>query len=421
MLTLKIPHKTDITEINSIRQKQSSVYRIAYKLACKGYSEKEIRQKIKTMSNLELDSWFIQSAIYKAIGQYKSELELQKLNPLLKIGKRIFGGKNNFVRRCKGLITKEEFKSKRLEKLYSIGQSSNYGNRKLDLNSDHLIVKINKNLHLKLDLPNLKRKYKKYYDLLVIACHNKQIPVTYQLDEKYIYLNFDETKLIDVPKPKVVKGRYLGIDLNPNYIGVSFYDETKNLLDTRLYNFSKLTTKNYNPNKLKHELREVAIQIGKIANHYQIEYFFVEDLSFKQGNKNKGKKFNRLTTNQFLINEFNRMLNKFGKIISVNAAYSSTIGNIVNSNYPDPIASSMEIARRGIESRIVKGSKLFYPIMVSKSVLENLWKKSLDKEFDTWYNLHNWIKSTGLKYRVPIPSIDMFRHFSSANSCVGVI
>jgi len=109
-------------------------------------------------------------------------------------------------------------------------------------------------------------------------------------------------------------------------------------------------------------------------------------------------------------------LAKFGKVVEVNAAYSSTIGNIMNSQYPDPIAASMEIARRGIESRVVKASKLFYPPLVSREILVNLWKEELIPDLFTWKELHTWLKQSGLKYRVDIPSISMFRKFNSNKS-----
>ena len=201
---------------------------------------------------------------------------------------------------------------------------------------------------------------------------------------------------------------------------MSFFDEHLRLLDTKLYNFKQLTGKHINSDKLKHELREVAIDIGKTAQHYQIQYLFVEDLQFKQGDSGLGRGFNRLTKSQFLINEFTRMLAKYGKVVKVNAAYSSTIGNIVHSEYPDPIAASMEIARRGIESRVVKGSKRFYPQLVSKEVLERRWKDVLWPNFGSWIDLHAFLKETGLKYRVPIPDIGMFRLFSSKSSNVWV-
>ena len=78
----------------------------------------------------------------------------------------------------------------------------------------------------------------------------------------------------------------------------------------------------------------------------------------------------------------------------------------------------MEIARRGIESRIVKGSQKFYPKMVDIQVLRNRWKEEIIPELFTWKELHDWLKLTGLKYRVPIPEIGMFRIFSSKRSKV---
>ena len=116
------------------------------------------------------------------------------------------------------------------------------------------------------------------------------------------------------------------------------------------------------------------------------------------------------------------MLAKFGKVVAVNAAYSSTIGNVVNESHPDPIAASMEIARRGIESRVVKASKRFYPPLVPKEVLQRRWKDEVIPDFSTWIELHNWLKATGLKYRVPIPTdLGMFRLFSNINSGVLIL
>ena len=65
-------------------------------------------------------------------------------------------------------------------------------------------------------------------------------------------------KLIDLKPKPTIKGRYLGIDLNPNYIGVSFYKENKKLITTKLYDLNNLTRKHCNSNKLKHEVKEIA-------------------------------------------------------------------------------------------------------------------------------------------------------------------
>lgn len=429
MITVKLPYtiqdpslQEDYDSILSeTRRIQTSIYHVAYKRASEGLAEIEIRSHCRELFP-NVDSWIVQSAVKKGIGQFKADWALAKSQDREFDGKRIFGGKKNFHKRSKDKITEEEWKECRLENLYLIGEAPAGGNRKFIFNLDSITFRPSRGVRFELDLPNLHGKYKEHYDALVVAGGNKSIPVTVSMNGKFIFLSFEETKLpIDKEKPKKpIAGRHLGIDLNPNYIGVSFFDENENLLDSRLYDLKDLTGKVYNPDKLKHEVREISIQIGRMAQHYQLEWMFVEDLHFKQGSKGIGRAFNRLTSNQFLIREFIRMLSKFGKVKEVNAAYSSTIGNIVHSDYPDPIAASMEIARRGIQSRVVKGSKRFYPPLVDHKVLQNRWKKEDVPLFSTWIDLHRWLKETGLKYRVPIPSRDsksgMFRLFDSSIS-----
>jgi hypothetical protein len=415
MITLKIPYKASqeaLDEIKMLQKAQASVYHCAYNLNNDGQGQKEIRETLKSYNFApEMDSWFIQSAIYRAMGQVKADKALG-------VTKKIFGGKRNFIRRMKGLITKEEFQENKLESIYLVGEAPYKGNRKFNFASDCIVFKPNAKTKLTLELPELRGKYLKYYNALLDKMHDDPQAITVTLDQNFIYLAFDESKLESHKQRQVIKGRYLGIDLNPNYIGVSFYNERKELLETKLYNLSQLTGKVYNPNKLKHEVREIAHQINRLANHHRIEFKFVEDLSFKQGDKRKGRAFNRLTSNQFLINEFVRILSKQGKVLKVNAAYSSTIGNILHSEYPDPIAASMEIARRGIESRVVKGGGLFYPALISKETLANRWKEALEWTYGSWVELHNLLKETGMKYRVDVPEMSMFRLFESRASKV---
>ena len=421
MRTIKLPYTTEDPTFNQclldLQRVQSSIYHVAYKRAAEGLAEIEIRTICRNLFP-QVDSWIIQSAIKRGIGQFKADWELAKNKGEDFDGSRIFGGKKNFFRRVKGLITREEWKECRLEDLYLIGEGPQTGNRKFNFNGDSITFKPKQGTRFELQLPKLHGFYSTDYANLVEATTNKLMPITVSLNLTHIFLSYNETKLETHKPKKIIAGRYLGVDLNPNYIGVSYFDANKQLLDTKLYNFTGLTGKNINADKLKHELREVAIDIGRQAKHYQIQYLFVEDLHFKQGDAGKGRNFNRLVKNQFLITEFTRMLSKFGKVITVNAAYSSTIGNVVNEGYADPIAASMEIARRGIESRVVKGSKSFYPPMVPLEVLQRRWKDVVMPAMNSWIELHAFLKVTGLKYRVEIPSIEMFRPFSSESSKV---
>lgn len=422
MKTIKIPYTCDagehfLNELRNVQKIQSSIYRVAYKRASEGLAEIEVRLICRNLFP-NIDSWIIQSAVKKGIGQFKADWELAKSKCEEFTGKRIFGGKKNFFRRIKNLITHDQFQESRIENLYLIGEAQYCGNRKFDFHANTITYKPQRGVKFELLLPKLHGFYSSDYADLVEATTYKLIPVTVSLNKDFIFLSYEET-LLDKNKPKkIINGRYLGIDLNPNYIGVSYFNENQELLDTRLYNFKDLTGKNINANKLKHEWREVAIDIGHLAQHYQIQYLFVEDLQFKQGDTGLGNNYNRLVKNQFLITEFSRMLTKFGKVIAVNAVYSSTIGNVVNEAYPDPVAASMEIARRGIESRVVKASKRFYPPLVPKEILQRRWKDVVVPDFGFWIELHNWLKSTGLKYRVPIPNLGMFRLFSSRSSGV---
>ena len=416
--TIKIPHKNDISGLLQFRKDQSKAYRIAYKMAARGIGEKEIRRFIKDNRDVGLaDSWLVQSAIRSAIGAIKAEIALDKLNGTSKLGKRIFGGKKNFFARLKGKITKEEFQAKRLENFRSIGEAPPCGNRKVEFNHSSIVIKPARGTKVQIDLPSLKPNWRKIYDKIIELTVERKIPITVEVNDKFIYLTYDADLVkSEQTVHKFIVGRHLGIDLNPNYIGVSFFSANQELLDTKLYSLKNLTGKNINQDKLRHEIREIAIQIGRLSQHYQIEWSFVEDLKFRQGNKKKGKNFNRLCGNQFLHNEFIRMLSKYSKVKAVNAAYSSTIGNILHHDFPDPIAASMEIARRGIESRIVKGSRRFYPPMVSNETLQNLWKKEEVPMLKTWIELHNWLKETGMKYRGSLPEIDLFRLFNRSES-----
>ena len=47
------------------------------------------------------------------------------------------------------------------------------------------------------------------------------IPITYKLNNRYIYISFDEKYLQEVKQIKPILNRIFSIDLNPNYIGYS--------------------------------------------------------------------------------------------------------------------------------------------------------------------------------------------------------
>ena len=100
------------TDLNDIRKIQSGIIKRSYNLAKQGHTAKSILSFIPNSNNI--DGHLCRSGIQKGIDIASAKQE-----------KVIFGGRKNFIRRCKGLITNEEWKNLRILPLYSIGQAVN--------------------------------------------------------------------------------------------------------------------------------------------------------------------------------------------------------------------------------------------------------------------------------------------------------
>ena len=206
--------------------------------------------------------------------------------------------------------------------------------------------------------------------------------------------------------------------MNPNFIGVTIFDGQK-LISNKLFDLSLLTGKNINENKLQHETRQIAVELAKYLQYFQVDKVFVEELNFKMGDKNKGRNYNRLTFNQWKRSTFLSSLSKFFTPIPLNACYTSTIGNTLYPSLPDPLAASAEIAQRGFRLLIAKNKK-FYPELPTMKYLQDLWKEAEIPVCSCWKELHSWLKNAKVKYRVPIPLEWVSRTFQSLNSNVRI-
>ena len=99
MITIKLPYITKNTDIiHSHQMNYSKIVHMVYNKAKKEISEKKIRNIVKPFTIL--DAYLTQCAILEGITLHKSGE-----NDTV-----IFGGKSNFVRRCKNLITKEQYR-----------------------------------------------------------------------------------------------------------------------------------------------------------------------------------------------------------------------------------------------------------------------------------------------------------------------
>lgn len=405
MKTIKLKIKNNI-DLTAELKEFNSIVRFSFNRFQEGLKEKEIRSKVNSL--FKNNCWFNQCAI--KVGQQIFKKHKDK--------KIIFGGKFLLKQYMKKLITKEEYSLKKLLPINIQGEAKQKGNRlfKFDLVNSKLTLKLSKKNHQGIEFykPN-KNQFRELSKIQELV-ENKQLTVSVSLNNEYIWLIFDESLLNIQEKFKDLKiNRVLGLDLNPNYIGLSVLEFNKNdefkVIHKLVFDLSNLnitskksssdkSSKHLN-NKRKFELILVCYKINKLINYWKCSKLCIEDLNIKSCNKGSGKNFNRLCNNvwnrNLVMNKLKLLSNIFSyELIEVNPVYSSFIGNLLygNEQTPDMIASSIEIARRGYK-KYSKG--WFYPIF-SIEHLNEQWKQTLSG-IEDWKTAFNQIKKSKLKYR----------------------
>ena len=306
-----------------------------------------------------------------------------------------------------------------------VGEANQKGNRlfKVDVQNGKIIYK---------------RACKEHYDLIIdeklnskrkaLLCkiqslmEEKKTPITFKVKNNYVYLTYDEKVVEKEKQLKDLKSnRVLGIDLNPNYFGISIIefkeDDSFKVLYKEAIDVSKLQSES--KNKIDFELHQINHHILNLCKNFKVSKISVEDLKFKK-NRFWNKNLNRLCKNQFrysmVKSHLQTLCSTYGvELIEVNAAYSSIIGNFVHGsdNCPDMVAASIEIARRAYK-KFEKG--WFQPGFVSKQrlmqVLGNQWKEELGQGYQSWKGLSGKIKELKLKYRFQLlPQNAVFSKF----------
>ena len=361
--------------------------------------EKDVRSQVNQVFKGKLNSWLLQCAI-------KDGKAIQERNNNKKV---IFGGKTLYKRYLRKLITKEEFIKQRQLPLSSQGEMLQKGNRMFDFHFDNklLIFKVSKKKHIDIQLGNIHRKLQKELNKLNELCYDKRATVSIRLNNDYIWITYDEKLLNNSMKFDCLKdNRVMGLDLNPNYIGLSIIEFNKKdnfkVLHKQVFELKGLTDKNISNNKRHYELIKVCHTINGLINYWKCKKLSIEDLNIKQSDKGQGKGFNRLCNNvwdrSLVSNKLMMLSNIYGyELVKVNPAYSSFIGNLIygNSNTPDMIAASIEIARRGFKKY---EKKWFYPVFNIER-LDEQWKQTLAGVKD-WKNAFLKIKNSKVKYRV---------------------
>lgn len=225
--TIKLPYQTSseaIEYISDLQRQYSIVFRSAFN-KCYKFDEvvlKELRESVRGLNNVsDIDSWWLMCAVGDAYGFYKSSKERGNK-------KVIFGGRNNFIKRMQNKISSDEFKKLRVRRILSVGEQYHKGNRKFEFNvieDNKIIFKPKRGVKFELILPKLRKKYKNLLYRVQNLMEEKKIPVTISLDQKYIYISFEEK----IELQKKSEGNYIGIDLNPNYISLVLFDKNQEI------------------------------------------------------------------------------------------------------------------------------------------------------------------------------------------------
>ena len=439
----------DLDLVKDYQREYTNLLRWMYNRVRDGVKEKEREHLSHSLNNLSLlDSWFVRSAAKQA--QWTNDVNKDRVV--------VFGGRKNLIRRCKGLISREDFLEKRLMPLASVGEAQVKGNRKFRLseNLDKVVFKPNKVTRLDLVFDGVSKTLRRVLERLFICQEAKSLPITYQVSQTHVYIMFDEGELWGYEGLKKVKDRVLAIDVNPNYVGWSVVDwkssSSFSVVAQGAYSLKAINDKEewlleqhlpsddnrlvHLCNKRRHEVLQVSKNLVDKALHYKCELFSVEDLAMVSSDKEMGRKYNRLVNNKWcrerLLKNIEKRCNIFRiKILKVVPNFSSFVGNVVfrSLGLPDMVLSSIEIGRRAYEFKkqyiekterqrknIVFPSEEDFGGLIAKSLEEfgsSLVGLSLK---DVFYAL----KKSRFRYRLSLDEVPhpMFSRFFSKRSLI---
>ena len=345
---------------------------------------------------------------------------------------------------------KKEYSEKRTLPIFISGEAPQKSNRKFDFDFENKRVIFKPEDKIKIPIDFYCSKGQHEYLLKLQQNIGKQA-ISVRLNNDYIWIIFDEQKLNNlafdkneyfkelkaIPKENKLErkecfvkwviehesrifigkniNRYMSFDLNPEYIGLCILEKMERgerLVYKEVISFKNLNTRlrlssvdikqvSQN-NKRKHELYEAWKRVFTIAKRYNVANCVIEDLEFKDKDKTAAKEANRKVRNLWhrtiTTNLITKYCNLIGiKIININAAYSSFIGNIKHTYY-DPLNAAIEVCRRGIY-KYLKGG--FYP-KLERSDFDTMSAMGLDVQSETistWAQAFKSFKTAGLRYR----------------------
>jgi len=253
----------------------------------------------------------------------------------------IFGGKRAWKLMNNGVISKEEWTSRRNNSLYSRGDRTKNGNPNIRIEDG--ILKINiptergKWIEGKLHIPKKFNHYFECYDvrLKYVGDGNFKVMVTWEEEKPICLTNKDGA---------------IGIDINPDGVALVEVNSHGNILHHHYEKSDRLTYGN-NCQRLQ-DVREIANRVIRYSLNSG-KQIVIEDLKFTQ--TKKYKKFNRMSHN-FIYRKLSEAIERKAylsgaKLVKVNPAFTSVLGIL---KFQDMYSlnrhtsAALVIARRGM-------------------------------------------------------------------------
>lgn len=473
-LPFTISDSADVTWLTDAMRQHASVVRTGYARAANPdrslRAEKDLRDELKTrFPDHPLGSWAIHCATREA-------LRLRKQKP---DGRMIFGGRAQLERRMKELISHEEWRQRRQSRpIEIVGDRTRWGNRHLRLSEDGrtaTVVFLKRSIRL--DLPKMSGKTGMLLKALARLTEACEIGISFTLGAKSLSISFDPMDLRRLPegttleqierverkalgrkakgrprkdpsthyaehriKPipaaerpvhpewrptiQTTANRAVGIDLNPQWIGLTVVEigpkadprdaDSVRILDHRLIRLD--IGIDVSSEAFATHMARCARLATSLARKWGCATILHED---DLGRLRWSKRSNGVPKDAATINFWSRnaLLDGLARRCALSGltlspiwgGYSSTIGNMLF-DLPDACAAAAEIARRGVAS--TRGEKDRLPA-VPPRVLSRRWKDGevpravADATADAtcWKSVHRIVKAARIGVRRPHPPL----------------
>ena len=328
------------------------------------------------------------------------------------IPKVVFGGKKLFQERCKKNITRQEWQEARSNRYLSRGDKTKGGNlnTRLSVCGDTVYLHIaaepseqNPSRYNRMTVPiylaqKLSKKTGKVNGIPYreILTNYLKTGLAYQVEiirknaRYYVHVTIEE----ETPKPYAAHGGVIGIDTNPNVLGISFSDYLGNYKGS--HSMPQGEWLSARSNRKDNLVGETAKGIVKLAKQKEC-LLAVEHLDFKQ-DKSVAAKFNRIS-HGFVWSKFLRTLERQAKragvpLAKVKPPFTSIIGVL---KYQHQYGISNHQAAGYVTARRALG-------LENEKVPKFLLKVIPDKE--AYWKLSNWKQWSVIKRSVLKTSVN---------------